>query len=717
MSKVTNFFHYLKPYRLIIIAEIITDLFSNFLGLLAPLFAIIIFDYAYPNRNFPLFIKILLAGFGIYILQTLLSSLTDYLHEYTKVSTTRIISKIFIEKIGALSAKKFDHLNRSDLIIRATDDTEIISSIIVSTPQVLVINFVTLFFLLSIAFHINPLVTFLAILSVPLNWLEAHFFSNTSQKLLQHEQQTQANLYSSLYERLANFHLIKCFGREKQEEQKVLRCFKTRNSINLQKKIIELVNVLSHSFTVKIWSTLVTGFIGWEVITGKMTVGHMMALTAYLAQFWNPIREFTRLYSSLRIAQVSADRLNEIILSPSTDHSAQNQPEKNTPPLNTEANFVFSNISFSYSNQCILKDISLKIEDKTLVAIVGASGSGKSTLIKILAGLYQPDNGGIFLNGNKRDPTHGFERNFMAYVPQEIALFKRTLRENICFGSGQSEDSEITQACQLADAYDFMNQLPQQYDFQVDELGTNLSGGQRQRIALARALILKPKILLLDEVSSALDPESEYLIFNALQKCKKNMTIVTATHRLNNLKGFDNIVVLKEGMIQEQGNFFDLMARKGAFFNLYQLQTTGFGEFQQRLETEFSRFKRYHTALSLIGFRVENEESSSNNFVRSLHQHINHYLRAMDFSTIYRDRMVLLCLPDTSLSGSIQVEKRINLIINKYIQTHGIHHVNKFNSCAATAHQSMKMAEQLIQAIESDLDKTSNDPSNLYLYA
>ena len=234
----------------------------------------------------------------------------------------------------------------------------------------------------------------------------------------------------------------------------------------------------------------------------------------------------------------------------------------------------FKNVSFKYQEEYVLKDFSLKVPKGTSVALVGQSGSGKSTLANLVTRFYDVNNGSITVDGNNvKDISKKSLLGLMGIVTQDSILFNDSVSENIKLGKQEATTNEVMNASEIANAHEFINELPKQYETNIGDGGNKLSGGQKQRISIARAVLKNPPIMILDEATSALDTESEQLVQTALEKMMKNRTSLVIAHRLSTIQKADNIVVLRKGTIIEQGKHEELLAKKGEYFKLVTMQT------------------------------------------------------------------------------------------------------------------------------------------------
>lgn len=303
-------------------------------------------------------------------------------------------------------------------------------------------------------------------------------------------------------------------------------------------------------------------------LSGQVTVGSVMTFYVLLAYFTEPIKNLVELQPTIQTAFVAADRLNDIL-------DLQSEPlEENQEILPVIDKLEFQNVDFRYGNrELTLENVSFSIHKGDRIAIVGESGSGKTTLAKLLLRFYEPESGNIMMNGEKIEnlDLHAL-RQAIAYVDQNTFLFSDSIKDNLKLGNAKATDEEIEKACTISRADEFIKKLPWGYDTPLDENGMNLSGGQRQRLAIARALLKKPQILILDEATSNLDTITEAGIKSTISQSDKDITYIIIAHRLTTVKDCSCILVMENGKIAESGTHDQLMKKGGLYAKLWNMQ-------------------------------------------------------------------------------------------------------------------------------------------------
>lgn len=426
----------------------------------------------------------------------------------------------------------------------------------------------------SVMFGISVIiVVFYAIMVIAFNkWYE---------KLNRKEMEDNARLTSYLVESLNGIQTIKAYNAGCKVKMETETRF-----IRLLKSIFNLGWASNLQLSLKTFAELIGGVVilwvgGVSVINGDMTIGGLITFNSLLVYFLDPVKNLINLQPELQTAMVAADRLGEILDLESEKTCSEN---KKIRDMDLSGDIEIKNLNFRYGTRnLVLQDINLKIEKGQKIAFIGESGSGKTTLSKLLLHLYKAHSGEILFNGtNIEDIQIETLREKIAYIPQETFLFSGSIIENLSLGMDNVTMEEIVKAAKIAQAHEFINGLPLRYETRLEENGANLSGGQKQRLAIARALLKKPDILILDEATSNLDVITENAITKMVNEYAVNMTVIFIAHRLNTIKDCDKIFVMDKGKIIESGTHEELEALGGKYAELARQQligsyTSGFG--------------------------------------------------------------------------------------------------------------------------------------------
>jgi len=384
-------------------------------------------------------------------------------------------------------------------------------------------------------------------------------------------QQQLGILMSVLEETLSGIRVIKAFNAEK----KVSHAFEKSN--NTYTRIIKkvqrrrfLASPLSEFLGTVVLMVLM--YIGGEYVlnsSSQLTSEKFIAYLVIFSQIITPAKAFSTGYYNIQKGMAAYDRIEHVLQEKVTI-------KDNPSPVRInkfESAIEYRNVYFTYDTEMVLKDINLKIEKGKTIAIVGRSGSGKSTMVDLLPRFIDPQRGGIWIDGRDiREYKISDLRNLLGIVSQQSILFNDTFFNNIAFGMDNPEEEDVMQCAMIANAHDFIMETKDGYQTNVGDAGSKLSGGQRQRISIARALLKNPPILILDEATSSLDTESEKLVQDAIIKLMKNRTSIVIAHRLSTVKHADEILVLEDGMIVENGNHNQLLAKNGYYKRYHSLQ-------------------------------------------------------------------------------------------------------------------------------------------------
>jgi subfamily B ATP-binding cassette protein MsbA len=380
----------------------------------------------------------------------------------------------------------------------------------------------------------------------------------------------QSDLVATLQEGLQSIQVVQAFGREDHQTQQVSNASMATVTAWLNARRVS--SLLSPIVGMAI--ALCTGLVLWRgsllILAGTMTIGALTVFLAYLAKFFAPVRDLAQMTNS--IAQVSVAFERVVALMDTDDVIPESATPTDAPRFRGE--ITFDNVSFGYHpEQPVLRDISFTIEPGQMVGIVGPTGSGKSTIASLIPRFRDPNGGTVKIDGvDIRDYPLRDLRAQVGFVLQDTVLLRGTVRDNIAFGRPDATEDEIVAAAKAANAHEFITRMPKGYDSVVGERGATLSGGQRQRIGIARALIRDNPILILDEPTAALDAESEHLVIEALERLVAGRTVIAIAHRLSTLRSAEKIIVVKDGVVAEDGTQQQLLRLDGVFAHLHHLQ-------------------------------------------------------------------------------------------------------------------------------------------------
>ncbi|MCW2653074.1 MAG: ABC-type multidrug transport system, ATPase and permease component [Mycobacterium sp.] len=496
------------------------------------------------------------------------------------------IANYYTETVGQwvaydLRMRTYHHLQRLSLsyydthqvgviLSTITDDVDTIQDFASGSTLDMVIDMFTIVGMVGLMFALRWDFALIAISVTPFLLLFV-FRIKKAVKIATHEVRIrQADIVATLEQGLQSVEVVQAFEREDLEEQQLGQVGK--QSVEAALKARRVKSILSP--IVGLIVALCTGFVLWRgsqlILAQAWTTGALVVFISYLGKFFKPVQDLATMTNQIAQVSVGAERIRAIL---DTDTIIPERPDA-ADPQPFHGHIGFENVAFNYdADTPVLRDVNFAIEPGQLVGIVGATGSGKSTVVSLIPRFYDSNAGSIKIDGvDIRDlKLHGL-RNQISFVLQDTVLFRGTVRDNIAFGRPGATEEEIIEAAKLANAHEFIIRMPHGYDSPVGERGLTLSGGQRQRIGIARALIRNNPILILDEPTAALDVESEKLVMEALERLMDGRTVITIAHRLSTIRDANNIVVLKDGVVAEQGTHQQLLARNGVYAELHRIQ-------------------------------------------------------------------------------------------------------------------------------------------------
>lgn len=562
---------YCKPYRFTLISIFVLSAVSVLLTLITP----VLFGQAIDlligknNVNFKeLFMKSLLIVI-IIILTVFVQWILGQLTNKVTYNITNILRDSLFEKIHVLPLKYIDSHLHGDIINRVINDIDLIGTGLLQSFTSLFTGIATIIGTILIMCLINLSIAVVVIVLTPLSLLVASLIVKRTHIYFKEQLDIRSEMNAYIEEMIGNQKLIKAFNYEEENEDKFIEINQRMHVSGVKSQFYgALINP-----TTRIVNNLVYAAVGIfgaiNVIAGHFTVGLLSSFLTYANQYTKPFNDISSVMTEMQTALAASQRVFEFL-----DEKEEIQNNKIQAITTIKGNVELENICFRYNeNIPLIENFNLKVEPGQTVAIVGKTGCGKTTLINLLMRFYDQNKGKIKIDGiDTLQMDRNSLRKMYGMVLQETWIFKGSIKENIAYGKSDASDEEIIAAAKKARAHKFIVNLPDSYDTLIDENGGNLSEGQKQLICIARIMLTKPPMLILDEATSSIDTRTELQIQEAFDAMMEGRTTFIVAHRLSTIKNADMILVMDKGKILEQGNHRELIAKKGYYFNLYNSQ-------------------------------------------------------------------------------------------------------------------------------------------------
>lgn len=494
-----------------------------------------------------------------------------YTGKLAQIVLYQVRTKLY-EHLQQQSQAFYNNKRTGQIMSRVTNDVNVMEQFIVEGIRDMTVNLLKLVFIAGILFYTNPHLALLTLLpTAPLAWGTRAFSSRIRGKYRMMRRRL-ADMNSILSDTLTGIRVVQVFGQEENEAVKFRAKSSEFKQAGLDTNFLQAIFYPSVNLAFGLGQVIVFLWGGHEVLQNQLTAGELVMFSGLVAQFYQPIQVLSQASNLLANTSASGERIYEIL-----DMQPDIRTEENASPLpDVQGEVVFDHVTFGYdSAEPALQDVTLTVKAGETIGLVGPSGSGKSTLVSLVSRFYDVNEGAVKVDGKDvREVDLSDLRHNVSVVLQEPYLFHGTIRDNIAYGRPTAAVEDVVEAARGANAHDFIMRLTDGYDTHVGERGAKLSGGERQRVSIARAILDDPKILILDEATSAVDTESEVQIQTALETLMAGRTTLAIAHRLSTVKNADKLVVMEQGRIVEQGTHDQLMENEdGLYKRLVDMQS------------------------------------------------------------------------------------------------------------------------------------------------
>jgi subfamily B ATP-binding cassette protein MsbA len=578
MSTLKRLFRFLGPYWRTMLVSAVLLIGRAGIDLIPPLFQRQIVDEVIGQRDLTRLGLLIGLLVGIYGLQQVIDAGDMFIRHALGERFILDLRVRIYAWLQRLSLSFFDRTSTGELMSRVTNDVGALEDFVTHGSALSGVALLRLVGGAVILFVLDARLAALVMIPVPILAISLRYFNTRVRTVYRTVRDRLGDINAKLQDNLSGIHVIQAFAQEDRELERF-----SQESEHYYTARVEAIRYWSiffpaMRFVASLGSVIVLGVGGTMVVRGELTLGTLVAFLAYLTSFYEPLNRLTEIDRVFQEAIAAGDRIFELL-----DQTADIEDAPGAlqlPPVQGEV--VFEDIHFRYGSgkatgesdpPQVLHDVNFRMAPGEVVALVGPSGAGKTSIANLLCRFYDPIRGRLTIDGyDLRQVTLDSLRRQIAVVLQDTFLFNATVRENLLYGKPDACDEELAQAAAAAYAHDFIQSLPNGYDTEIGERGVRLSGGQKQRLALARAILADPRILILDEATSSVDAEAEYLIQQALDSVLEGRTALVIAHRLSTIRDADKIIALEDGRIVEVGDHRDLMERGGLYSQLYQRQ-------------------------------------------------------------------------------------------------------------------------------------------------
>ncbi len=516
------------------------------------------------------------------VLIAVIGAIAGYIDNYYTESVAQYVANDLRQRLyhhlHRLSLRYYDTHQIGNLLSTITSDVATIQSFASTTLLSILIDSLTIFGMVGVMLYLNFDFALVAVGVTPFLLLFVARFKTAVKKATHEVRIHQSDILAVVQQGLESIRSVKAFGRQEMEEDRLREA--SMETVQAALKARRVKSLLSPIVSITV--SLCVAFVLWRgaglILSDAMTIGALTVFLSYLTKFFKPVQDLAKMTNVIAQAAVGMERIQTIL---DADTIVPQKPDA-IAPGKLLGEIVFDHVAFAYDPASpVLRDINLTIKPGQRIGICGPTGGGKSTVVSLIPRYYDPTSGRVIIDGlDVTDYKIDLLREQIGFVLQETVLFAGSIRDNIAYGRPGATPKEIIEAARMANAHEFILQMPHGYDSIVGERGLTLSGGQRQRIGIARAIVRNSPILILDEPTAALDTESEKLVMEALERLMKGRTVITIAHRLSTIRNADKILVLKGGLIAEEGSHDELIMLNEIYAGLYHIQsgTTSFSQ-------------------------------------------------------------------------------------------------------------------------------------------
>jgi ABC-type multidrug transport system fused ATPase/permease subunit len=570
MSVLRRLFGYVRPYwkRLVVVALLL--LLRTGVNLMPPLLQKQVVDRVIGAGEMALLWPLVGALVGVHAL----SQLVDFGDLYLRHALgERFIFDLRVrlyDHLQQLSLSFFESTSTGELMSRVTNDVNALEQFITHGVALTVVDFLRLVGASVVLLVLDWQLALVVLIPLPVMGTGLWIFNHRARPIYRRVRDRLGDINAILQDKLAGIKVVQAFEREEAE----LRNFR-RVSERYYEERVRAIKTWSVFFPAlyfisALGGVLVLGFGARMVVNDQLTLGTLVAFLSYITSFYEPLRRLTEVDNTFQQAIAAGERIFELL---DEEPAIQDAPDA-LALEEVEGDVRFEHVHFRYADgDNVLHDVTFHIAPGEVVALVGPSGAGKTSIANLICRFYDPDRGRVLVDGHDlREVQIQSLRQQVAVVLQDTFLFNTTVRDNLLCGNPEADEEAVIAAAKAAYAHEFIEQLPEGYDTEIGERGVKLSGGQKQRLALARAILADPRILILDEATSSVDAEAEYLIQQALDEVMRDRTALVIAHRLSTIRNADKIIALEGGRIREVGDHQALLEREGLYHQLYQRQ-------------------------------------------------------------------------------------------------------------------------------------------------